>query len=423
MEHDLLNDDDFFERLKKQKDKDATGESQPPEMEQPSEEALDAAPQEEPVETDLFEQKDAPEFSLEGEEPPPAVEPEPEQSFEEKPIEDAPPDFSADMFERPEQESEPEPMAQEMAAPEEEQDQGFQEEEYEQEEEFPEEEQPQKPKILIPEDYEDETQPAINYRPVIIGGIVVVAAVILFFVLRTYVFTGEKEEEPVAQETTEQVQAEQQQQPEVDPLEAQRASYLNNLAGENNFHFGLIGKITTLAQTHKVQISSLLFYSNELSFEVFAKDRTQLAGITMALRKAFPAQGIKLVAANQRPGDGITGVFAVDIKNVVSEPAEVSQKFSDVNGAQQWLEMVGQQFSVKINDFYKTTSSADQFGLTRQRFVLKAQGSYEDCLRFLSAVGNSNRNIKVHKLIFAAKDQRTFSKKRYSVELIADLYY
>ncbi|NOX90842.1 MAG: hypothetical protein GXO77_17720 [Calditrichaeota bacterium] len=389
-EHDLLNEDDFFEKLKKEKR--AT--------EQPEKEEKPAEPQQEqePLETDLFEKQ---EFQLE-EEKEEQIEQEPEFDLDSKPEEE----------EKVEKEEEVE---------------SFHEEQREQDffktlgepESEPESFDDKPEKYVFPEEFEDEKLPGINFKPIIIGVVVFIVLAALLYVLRGVFFGGKEEESVSAKEKVSEQPVSQPAPP--NPLEVKKTEYLNTLAGKNFYNLNLVKKIEGAVRANNAQISSVLFYVDELSFEIFSKNRAQLAAITMQLRDVLGSEKATLVATDERPGDGITGIFTVKLKGG-AEKVTVTQKLSDLSSFQQWLEALGTQFNIKMISFKEFSNSPDQFGLQKRRVQFKGKGSYDDCLKFLSAIAASNRNLNVHKMIISATDQKTFNKAKYQIELVVDLF-
>ncbi len=408
VDHDILSEDDFFEQLKKEK-RQPTAQQK----EESEEEKRQSTP-EEPLETDLFE--------MEQEEKQPAVEQTPPGDRLLEPEEE----IQAEVGEEPP--IEPHPFEEESFAAYDDEVLGTADFSKEEEPEKVEEEPPPAksteppPKIFVPEDkVEDEKLPGLSKKPVIIWTvviIVVIAGILMFF----YMFSGEKKAEP--EQKAEQIQQPATETPATaeDPLLAKQKAYLGQLAAANSQNFAIIANLFSSAEKNNVQISSMLFYGDELSVEIFGKDRNQLAKALMDIRTSLKTAGLKVVASDVRPGDGITSVLSFKLPQNAGS-GEINAKLTSVNDASQWLKMLAQQFSVSISPVKEVTSKTAQFNLKQHRLQFKVKGSYENCVRFFSALGQSNRNFKLHKMAFSSLDQKSFSKAKYQADFVADLYF
>ena len=408
MDHDILSEDDFFEQLKKEKRQTSAPKKEEPETEE-SQPTL-----EEPLETDLFE--------MEQEEEQPAVEQAPPEDQSLEPEEE----LQAEVGEEPP--IKPHPFEEESFASYDDEVLGAVDFSKEEEPEKVKEEQPPvkstepQPKIFVPEDkVEDEKLPGLSKKPVIIWSvvaIVVIAGILIFFTM----FSGEKNVEP--EQKAEQIQQPTTEisAPEEDPLLAKQKSFLGQLAAANSQNFAIIANLFSSAEKNNIQISSLLFYGDELSVEIFGKDRGQLAKALMDIRTSLRNAGLKVVASEVRPGDGITSVLSFKLPQNAGS-GEINAKLTSVSDASQWLKILAQQFSVSISPVKEVGSKTAQFNLKQHRLQFKVKGSYENCVRFFSALGQSNRNLRVHKMVFSSLDQKSFSKAKYQADFIADFYF
>ncbi len=417
MEHDLLNEDDFFEQLKKEKQKSDEGEHTP---EKPIE---GTAAAEEPQETDLFELDEAePDLDFEPEqESAPQIEediqPEVggEPPLEPHPFEEESFESYSEQLDRPAGGSdEQEEMMLEENVPSAPAD------------DEPPAEEPQQ-KFYIPEDkVEDEKLPSLNRRPIIIGVLAVFALLVVFWLVYNFFLSGgEGEPQQATQSETTESKTQTTEQPAVDPLQVKQKAYLGQIAAENSQSLAVVGKLAETATNTKAQISSLLLYGGDVSVEIFAANRDQVAKALMSIKDQFGGSNVRVVATDERPGDGIVTVISMKLKNNASSgasPAELTARLNSVSEAQQWLKAMAQQFSVNVTDFKELSSRTDQFNLNQHRLLLKVRGTYDDCFRFLSALGQSNRNFKIYKLVVSSRDQKTFSKSKYQIELVTDWY-
>ncbi len=410
-EHDLWNEEDFFEKLKKEKKAAETPQSAEPtpEPEQESS-ALPLENEPEALESDLFEKQemsDSQEQSLE------------EDIFfnasQEEASPSAPPEIAQDFDE---EENPQEPVLEESEQAEEEA--SYPEPSAEAEEEA--EAEPAPKKYALSDNYEDEKLAPVNYKPVIIGALVVILIIVLFFVLRGFIFKEKapKETQPTAQQTTTQQNASQKTQAE-NPLQIKQKQFLAQLAGANAYNLGLITAIRKSVTSKDAQLTSLLLYNDELTFEMHCKNREVLAGVTVKLRNVSEFTNLKLISTNEWPGGAIDAVFYLKISGG-SQQGILGAKLEDVGALRQWLGVVARQFKVDISAFRKTESASADLGLSRMRVVLQGVGSYRGVLDFINAIAAANRNVKVHKLVLTSLSQKNFLKSKYRIELTLDLF-
>ncbi|MHB2150219.1 hypothetical protein ACX8XP_14265 [Calditrichota bacterium LG25] len=416
MDHDLLNEDDFFEQLKKGKQQPAQ-----PNKEESKEKIKKAEIEErpeEPLETDLFETGQKDEALAIEEEAPSAPGREAEEE-ELMPEVGAEPPLEPHPFEEESFASYEEDMFSAQTGVEKEQKEEIEQQEKQIEEQ--EAQQPQPPqKIYIPEDkVEDEKLPTLSKRPVIVWSVIAVTVIVVLFA--GYMFFSDKgtEEKPVAQE--QHPQSPQEQSPSMDPLLEKQTQYLGMIAAENNQNLGVISAISDMAGKNKVQISSLLFYGGDLSVELFGQTRDQLARALMDIKSAFGGAAIKVVASDERPGDGITSVISLKLMKK-GGTADLNAKVGSLEEAKQWLSMLAQQFSLTLSSVKQLDTKPAQFNLSEQRVHFRMKGAYDNCFKFLSALGQSNRNLKVYKLVVSSLDQKSFNKSKYQLEIILDLF-
>ncbi len=418
-EHDLWSEDDFFEKLKKEKK--AADESKSPE-EAPVEQApLD----DESLETDLFQKED--QLAIEEESPAEedifaqneeamaaqaeqdellSEQEQPQPTFDDLPVDEEAAfdvnaqDFGAEVAATP-LEDEEEPAA-----------------EGELSQEPPEE---PKKKLIITEDYEDEKLAPVNYRPVIIGAVVVIALIVLFFVLRGMFFKKEAAEEQAAkseqQTTATQQSGESKPTQQVNPLQQQQNAFFAQIAALNSANVQLIQNIQEAIQSQKSKLSSLLFYNDEITFEVKSKSRNQLAAVTMRLRNISGLNNLQLVSTEPQANGGISAVFHAKISTQAAN-GQPGTKLADEAELEQWIAMLAQQFSLKIKARQSLGASAANFELTRSRNWFRLQGPYDNCLRLISAIAAAKRNIKIRKLVLTATEK----KNVFQVELTLDLF-
>ena len=185
---------------------------------------------------------------------------------------------------------------------------------------------------------------------------------------------------------------------------------------------GLVQNIQNALSTKSTHLTSLLLYNDEITFEIHCKNRDVLAKTTMNLRNNMSGiEGLKLVSTDEWPDRSINAVFYAKLKST-SVSATPGPKIADAGALQQWIKMLGQQFSVKINSVQKMGTSPANLELKRTRVLILGQGKYQAVLSFINALAAANRNLKVHKLVLAALSKKNFSKSNYRIELTLDLF-
>jgi len=370
-EYDLLSEDDFFSQTERssQKDKKREDEFIPPQ-------------EHEGDEDDLFKDID--------------------QSIESS-IEDIPLDKD---------EGEEDTLIEEPPYPESsEEDQSYDSIRQELEEETVEEEQ-EKPLI---EDYEDEKQEGINYKPFIIGMIVVVLLIVAFIVLYNLFWSGEGEQ------AAEQTQEEVQKEPKLTPEELKRQQFFNSVYAQTKNRMGLVSKfLSSLNQKNK--LSSFLIYGNDFMFEVFSPDREQLAKYNLDVRDRFAGVKVTLDNTSIRPGKngGVFGLFRVK-ETASSGGAEVSSPFTSAGETGNWIKSLAANHNLSLGKI-RNKMAGQQDAFSVYEIEADMSGTFDNCNSFIQAIANSGKNISIHKLILNAGDQRKFKLSKYQLKLILKVY-
>ncbi|GEM_PF-3248404 len=396
-EYDLISDDDFFSELSKNKKDAEKKQAQQPPKDQVGEDDLFTLPDdshEEEFQLDLEDehafggQTAGPETAEESFSPPPTPEDRAEDFSE-----SAQDTFDMDQVTQ-EEESEAPPASGSPETP------------------------------YLTDDYIDEKQEGINYRPILIGTISIVLLALIFFLVKMYVFPSKSgRKEKIAKATKEVTASTKKAGPT--PLQLKKEKFWNSLAGNSRSALGLISGMGK-ADGKGIKLSSILLYDKDLLFEVFAGSRAELAKYNSTLRENFRNKKISIVASDSRPGNksGIFGLFKVDLNQVQSAStaaAKVTNPFKTPQEGEKWLQFLAGNSGLSIKDMNFTPRKAqDVYTIYELNALL--HGSKKGCLQFIDAMGNSPKNIKLHKLILNALDQRTFNPARYQMRLILYIY-
>ncbi len=369
-DYDLMSEDDFFSELKDQKGKKSSEKKPEPEK----------AP-EPPVDDDLFSKPPEEESGITE-----AAEP-----FEE-PEEKQPGDFSQDVqesLEIDEQETllEPEDAAEEQ-----------------------------------PLEFEDEKQEKINYKPLVYIFLSVVLLIVGYFVVTTFILSGSSTKEAQRQKAAKDAQIAAQKKQGPSPEEVKKTTFKNQLAAATRQKMNFLGDFSKVAGKYS-RISSILLYGDDLLIQVYGKDRAALAKVHLNLKKNFKNQKIQIVSSDERPGgNGVLGLFKISMAaSGGAGGAEVSSPLETPQAAQQWLEYVAENSSLKLKNVqYRSVGEKDNFKV--YELSAAANGKLANCLKLLSAISSSSKNIKVHKLNLNAVDQKAFNPNKYQLKLIIKIF-
>lgn len=397
---DLISEDDFFSEEKKSKP-----EKPSPEKPQPEEDLFTKPEQEEVFSAD--ELTETPDISL------------PDESSE------AVQDFSEDLNENFDfsdslsEEVNPEIPPVSPVAPESSTEPADEEPEIDEFDEEPGEDAVRKESYEM-SDYYDEKQTKINYKPFIWSALALVAVIILFFVGKMYLFdrsgpetaeTEQKNAQPAAETTG------------PSPEEVRRTNYFASLAANTNQTVSDLNGISGAAM-NQATLSSVLFYGNDLTFEVFAKNRDALAKLNILLKKNFKNKDIQIVSSQIRPGSkgGVLGVYKLRLAGSgASGGAAKSTPFNDVSQAENWLSAAIVNEGLKTNNLNKRAlGNKDGFKLSELDATIS--GNQKACLSLIRKVGASGKNIKVSKLSLNTTDQQNFNPNRYQLRLILQVF-
>lgn len=382
-DYDLMSEDDFFSELKDEKKKQESEKKPEPQ-----------AASEPPVEDDLFSRPPEEEASASMVEEEPFAEEEENQTG----------DFSQDIhdsLEIDEQETQPVPDVDE-------------EEEMDLEEEAAPEE--------APIEYEDEKQEKINYKPLVYIFLAVVLIIIGYFVVSTFILGGGGKEEAQQQKAAEKAPVAAQKEQGPSPEEIKKKAFENQLAATTSRQMNFLGDFSSIAGKHS-RISSILLYGSDLLIQVFAKDRSALAKVSLNLKNNFKNQKIEIISSDERPGgNGVLGLFKVTLSAAGARGgAEVSSPLETAQAAQQWLEFLAQNSNLKLKNVqYRSAGEQDNFVV--YELSAAANGRLDNCLKLLSAISSSAKNIKIHKLNLTAVDQKNFNPKKYQLKLIIKIF-
>jgi len=373
-DYDLMSEDDFFSELKDTKDKQSSEKKPEPK----------AAP-EPSGDDDLFSK-------------PPEEDPgisENAEPFEQE--EKQPGDFSQDVQDSLEIDEQEAPLDAD-----------------------PQEEEPE-PEPL-PE-YEDEKQEGINYKPLVYIFLGVILLIVGYFVVTTFILTGGSSQEAQKEKAAQEAKAQAQKEAGPSPEQVRKKAVQNQMAAVTRRQMNFLGDFSSIAGKYS-RISSILLYGDDLLIQVYGKDRAALAKAHLNLKKNFKNTKISIVSTDERPGgNGVLGLFKINLaaSGGAGGTAEVSSPLETPQAAQQWLQFLAENSNLKLKNVqYQSAGEQDNF--TVYELSASAAGKLSSCLKLLSAISSSAKNIKIHKLNLNAVDQKTFNPNKYQLKLIIKIF-
>jgi len=267
----------------------------------------------------------------------------------------------------------------------------------------------------IIEDYEDEKMEGINLKPFVWGAVIVIIVVGTIIGLKKWVFTGEGDRDATAE------LIEESQEPQLTPEQIQRNQYLAEIAGETNREIGYVSNVIGMTG-NKVNLSSVLLYDKAFMFEVFSKDRADLAKLQRSIKSSLSAQNFSIVSSVTRPGSngGVLGVYSVNIDGAASSK-EATRQFASSQEAKTWISQISNSSGLKMVSIKdKPAGNRNSFNLYEVETIIS--GSLKNCQALLNQVGNAGTNIRIHKLNMTAVDQKSFTTSNFRMKLILQIY-
>ncbi len=288
------------------------------------------------------------------------------------------------------------------------------------------------PKPIPDLEIEDEKQEGISYKPIVKG-----LAVILFLILAyagvDYFFLTDEastadsapvtEQQEKAAAGTEEGSKKSAAEIAREKKAREKQAYLNTISSENRARIASVEQVVSATGT-SARLSSVLLYDNSMTFEVFAKNRGELAKYNINLKRS--GSPFKIISSSARPGQngGILGVFKTDKPAPASgAPAAGGGKtFSSIKELENWLS--GQVKASGLRTLRLKSRPAAQWNTDLFRgYRLEAElsGSLAASKKLLSALKGASQ-VKIYKLVETAKDQQNFSGNRYRIQLILQAF-
>lgn len=281
-----------------------------------------------------------------------------------------------------------------------------------------------KEKIVIPDDYEDDKQEGVNYKPVILGVAAVLLLIIGYFVIDAYVLNpsvpdmAQNDKEKSATETPKST-AETQKANEAKKREAFLATVSGPSKQKLNMALDVVSSISGEAA-----LSSMLIYGNSMMFEVFGQSRSDIAKVNMNLKETMPAHNFEVIYSNKRSGteDNTMGLFKSEIPdNAAGGSGKAKKSFSSVGAFQEWVSNNANVNGLKVDRIQnRKTGSKESFTSYEVEAVIK--GPKAGCNTLTGKLASDVNQAKINKLNMSAVDQKSFQSDTYQLTLILEIF-
>ncbi len=269
-------------------------------------------------------------------------------------------------------------------------------------------------KPYLTDDYEDDKQGGLNYKPIIWIALILLGIVLTYFALDYFVFS--KADQPVSEQqenvkTPEEIQREQEA--------ARKAQFLGSISAETSSDLNMIGNVINNASS-SAKMSAIYLYGDEFLFEVFGKSRDDLAKVNIQLKNQ--PEKYLVISSTIRPGNngGVLGVFKAEAQRSASRGGQAQPKYSSISDFETKFKNFTKNSGIKIEKLTNKLET-NQNGFQKYEVVTDMKGSFNSCKNFLSGLAANNAHIKIQKLNLVAADQSSFGNT-YNLRLILEIF-
>ncbi len=276
-------------------------------------------------------------------------------------------------------------------------------------------------KPFLTDDFEDEKQSGINYKPIVIAGLIIVFVVLSYFAINTWVLSDSTDSVADAEQT--ETPAKTQEQIEQEQEAKRKAAFLSKIASKTSADISVVNNTIQNTQ-NSAKLSSLLVYGESFLFEVFGKDRNEVARVNINLKNNMGANNFQVISSQTRPGSngGVFGLFKGTLSQGSSSGTKtIHANFNSINDLEKWIknESASNRLKVKslINKYIKEENDFRKFEVETT-----LTGSINDCNAFLKKISSDGSQVQIHKLNMIAVDQKGFQQKKYQLKLILDVF-
>jgi len=276
-------------------------------------------------------------------------------------------------------------------------------------------------KPFLTEDFEDDKQSGINYKPIVIGGVIIIFLLLGYAAIDRWVLGDSIDSVTDAEPTDEQVKTQEQI---VQEREAERkAAFLSKVAGKTSADISVVNSAIENAQS-SAKLSSVLLYDEAFLFEVFGSDRDELARVNMSLKNNMSSNNFEVISSQTRPGSngGVFGLFKGTLSSGAGSGSKgVQASFNTINDLEKWIKDVSASNSLKVTSLVnKYVKEENDFRKFEVETTLT--GPIDACNTFLKKLSSDGNQIQIHKLNLNAVDQKSFQSKKYQLKLILEVF-
>ncbi len=278
-------------------------------------------------------------------------------------------------------------------------------------------------KPFLTDDFEDDKQSGINYKPIVMIGSVIIILILMYVAVDIWVLSDSSQPvadtEQVAEPTKESV-AEKKAALEKE----QKLVFLSKISGKTSADIAVVNNAVKNAQS-SAKLSSLLLYGESFLFEVFGSDRNEIARVNMSLKSNMPGNNFSVISSQTRPGanGGVFGLFKASLSSSGGNAAgkNVQISFNSINDFEKWLKNTSSSNGLKVkslsNKYVKEESKFRKFELETT-----LTGSLDACNTFLKKLSANGSQVNIRKLNLVASDQKSFQSKKYQLKLILEIF-
>ncbi len=282
--------------------------------------------------------------------------------------------------------------------------------------------------ILLTDDFEDEKQDGINYKPIVLIGLGIIALILIYIGVDRFLLSGSSSgktatEKVIANKTNPDTKAPKTAAAQKEKqLIKEKQAFLKNIKAKNQSKTKVAEDVLN-AISGKAKLSSFLLYDQAILFEVFGKSRDDIAKANIKLKNQSSQNYFKVVSSSVRPGSGVLSVFKGTVAKASSSfPAEVSiaNNAGSISLFENQLRTEAKNAGLKdkgiINHFKDEKSGFRRFEVDAD-FI----GSLKSCTDFILGLGKNNQ-INIHKLRISAKDQKSFNTNKYTISINLEVF-
>ena len=262
-------------------------------------------------------------------------------------------------------------------------------------------------------DYEDEKQEGLNYKPIVLGISGVLLIILIYVGVDHFFLSSHSNDELDKTETAvtdnQPAQKKSAEEKAAEEREKRKQAYLEDVRAQNKSRLNTVNGILALIGKN-AHLCTLVLYDKSILFEIFSKNRGELARFNMKLKeKNLP---YSLVSSTKRPGSsgGILGVFKGEIPGSgAAGSGAAGQTFTSTGALQNALKDNAGKAGVTLKNIKsRSMASGGSKDFKGYELSMEVSGKEDAVKKFMSLLSALN-NVKVYKLSLSASDQKSFT--------------